>query len=154
MRSILCVFALLAHSCVAFADPIRHGALELNGAFAYSTPPTARAAGGYLTIHNTGESADRLIGAEAAFARTEIHTTEVDDKGVARMIHQKDGLEVPAGGTLTLEPGGYHVMFMGLDAPFEEGKAQAVTLIFEEAGPIDVSFDVVPRGGHEGHKSH
>ena len=50
----------------------------------------------------------------------------------------KDGLELPAGEQVSLEPGGYHVMLLELQAPIAEGDTVPVTLTFEKAGEVQV----------------
>ncbi|WP_246227543.1 copper chaperone PCu(A)C [Roseobacter ponti] len=128
----------------ATAQQITAGDLVIDHPFVFETPVTAMAGGGYLEITNTGDTADRLIGVEADFPRVMIHTTEEKD-GVARMMHV-DAVEVPAGATTVLAPGGFHVMFMGLQGdPFETGEQIPATLIFENAGRVDVIFDVRSR---------
>ena len=66
---------------------------------------------------------------------------------VARMMQVENGIPLPAGETVMLERGGLHVMFMGLNGPFEEGAAVDVTLVFENAGEIDVAIPVDLRRG-------
>ena len=73
-----------------------------------------------------------------------IHRTETDAAGVARMV-PVEALEIPPGATVTLEPGGTHVMFMGLTAPFAEGDKIDATLVFEKAGEVAVRFNVEAR---------
>ena len=111
---------------------------------AFETAPTAMAGGGFMQIMNMGDTDDMLIAAQADYPRVEIHTTEFTD-GVAKMIHV-DGVRVPAGGMVALEPGGYHVMFMGLRGkPFKIGDMIPVTLVFEHAGDVDIMLEVVAR---------
>ncbi|MEO1640240.1 MAG: copper chaperone PCu(A)C [Pseudomonadota bacterium] len=113
----------------------------------FATPQTAQTAGGYLMIENTGDTVDRLISVQADFPRVEIHKTEMDGD-IARMMELEDGIEIPAGGMVTLEPGGMHVMFMGLGGdPFEVGEEIPATLVFENAGEIAVVFNVEERKG-------
>jgi copper(I)-binding protein len=61
---------------------------------------------------------------------------------VMKMRHLADGLEIPAGETVVLAPGGFHIMFMGLKQAFVEGKTVAVTLTFEKAGSVEVLLPV------------
>ncbi|MFO8125908.1 copper chaperone PCu(A)C [Yoonia sp.] len=140
-RNTLAAMALLTLSATsAFADSI----ITVTDAKAFETAPSAMAGGGFMQITNTGTTDDRLIGVEADFPRVEIHTTEFTD-GVARMMHV-DGVDVPAGETVTLEPGALHVMFMGLRGdPLEEGETVPATLIFEQAGEVSIAFNVVKR---------
>ncbi len=121
-------------------------ALKIENVKAFATAPTAMAGGGFMQITNTSGADDTLIGVVADFPRVEIHTTEFDSEGVARMKHLHDGIVIPAGETVALEPGGLHVMFMGLrDNPLVEGETVDATLVFENAGEIPVTFDVVKR---------
>ncbi len=118
--------------------------VSIENARAFATAPTAMAGGGFLTITNTGDQDDTLIGIRADFPRVELHTTEFTD-GVARMMHL-DAIPVPAGETVSLEPGGLHVMFMGLRGnPLEEGETIPATLIFENAGEVEITFNIVKR---------
>lgn len=130
----------------------RHGKLEIEHPWSRATPAGAAVAGGYLVIRNHGSEPDRLVGGEAAFAgRIEIHEMAMQD-GVMRMRALLDGLEIPAGGEVELQPGGYHVMFMQLREPLAEGELRGVTLVFEQAGPVEVPFRVEAMGAARSHR--
>lgn len=77
--------------------------------------------------------------------KVELHTTLIEH-GIASMHPAKDGLLIPATESGTLKPGGNHLMFVGLNAPFIEGGKVAVELIFEKAGKITADLDVAPIG--------
>jgi len=62
--------------------------------------------------------------------------------GVMTMRPLPDGLMLPAGGEVALEPGGYHLMFIGLKKMLKQGDSFAGTLTFEKAGTVEVSFTV------------
>jgi hypothetical protein len=64
------------------------------------------------------------------------------DGSVMRMREIEGGLVLPAGQTVTLKPGSFHVMFTQLRAPFVKDKLVPATLVFEKAGRIDVEFAV------------
>ena len=148
-------FALVAF-CAAFstsalADDFKVGDLEIDHPLAFETPPMAMTGGGFMTITNTGDSADRLIAVRADFPRVEVHETVVTD-GVGKML-PVDGIDIPAGDTVTLQPGGYHVMFIGLDGQqFVEGEKIPATLVFEQAGEVAVEFAVEKRPSGTGMK--
>lgn len=133
----------------AAAHEYTAGGIIVDHPMAFETPKTARVGGGYLTITNGGDTADRLVSITAeGFDEVSLHETTTDDMGVARMSHVK-GIELPAGVTVTLAPGGLHIMFMGLDGdPFEVGEKIPATLTFEKAGTLDVTFNVESRRGH------
>jgi len=123
---------------------------------AFETPKTARVGGGYMTLTNNGKTADRLTGINAdGFDEVSLHESSTDDMGVARM-QPLDGIDLPAGAAVALEPGGMHVMFIGLnDGPFAEGDEISATLTFEKAGPLDVTFNVENRrAAHDGKMDH
>ncbi|MFZ8959789.1 MAG: copper chaperone PCu(A)C, partial [Paracoccaceae bacterium] len=100
-----------------------------------------------------------------AAAKVELHTHIADGDGVMRMMHVEEGFPIAAGETILLERGGKHVMFMGLNAPMENGAEIEVTFTFETASPlivtIPVDLDRMPEGhsmsGHgpmgEGHNN-
>ena len=145
-RAWILAAALQLVAGAAVAEPVTVGDLVLERPWVRATPPAAAVAGGYVTITNAGTTADRLVGGEAAFAaRVEIHEMAMTD-GVMRMRELADGLTVAPGATVTLEPGGYHVMFMGLTEPLVEGEAVDVTLTFAEAGDVTIAFDVAAIG--------
>ncbi|MGZ2257052.1 copper chaperone PCu(A)C [Roseobacter sp. A03A-229] len=147
--------ALFALSTAAFAHDYTVGDLVIDHPMAFNTAPTAKSGGGYLTITNTGDTDDKLIGVRADFPKVELHTTEEKD-GVARMMHV-EAIEIPAGETVALEPGGLHVMFMGLGGDgFDVGEKIPATLIFETAGELEVQFSIEERGAaaEHDHSSH
>ena len=117
------------------------GDLHIEHPYARATAATAMAGAGYVTILNSGSNDDTLIGIEAEFPRVMMHDSVTVD-GVASML-ALDAVTIPAGETVTFAPGGKHVMFMGLDGvPLEAGEEVPATLIFENAGRIDVVFKV------------
>ncbi|MDT8435806.1 MAG: copper chaperone PCu(A)C [Gemmatimonadota bacterium] len=98
----------------------------------------------YFTAANHGGQADRLVAARYAGAdRTMIHETFVDERGVAGMRHL-DAVEVPAGAEVRFEPGGRHLMLMGLAASLAPGDTIEVTLEFERSGELRVRVPVRP----------
>lgn len=155
-----------AHGCADAADaPLPDGAgttavlgdLEIGGAFVLETVPAARSGGGYLTIANTGAADDLLVSATTdAAAVTELHQMRMDGE-VMLMRPVDGGIPVPAGETVTLAPGGLHLMFIDLAAPFTAGETVTVTLGFEVAGEVEIELPVLargeaaPSGGHGGH---
>jgi copper(I)-binding protein len=139
--------ALLAWTVVAGAagaHEFRLGELTIEHPYAIATPPAAKAGAGYLTIRNAGAEADRLVAVEAPFPMVQVHATETDASGVARMA-PVEALEVPPGATVTLAPGGTHVMFMGLAEPLTAGDTLDAALVFEKAGRVEVQFNVEAR---------
>ena len=126
------------------------GSITVLHPWARATPGPAKAGAGYLGIKNDGDTADKLIKAESNLSkRTELHT-HLMEGGIMKMMHVEEGVDVPAGQEVTFEPGGLHVMFMGLKAPFKEGENLPVTLYFEKAGKVDVELIVRAVGAKTG----
>lgn len=145
--ALLAAFAasILLHQPAA-AHSAKVGPIELTDLWSRATPPNAPTAGGYLTITNTGDQADRLVSVASPEAATgEIHAMKVAD-GVMTMRVIDDGVEIPAGGSVTLAPGGFHLMFIDLKAPLAEGGEMPVTLTFQKAGSVDTFLDVMAIG--------
>ncbi len=124
----------------------RHRGRKAVGA---SDPEGRRGGRGYLVIRNAGAAPDRLTGGSADFATVEIHETK-SDGGVTQMRELKDGLNVPAHGSVGLSPGGTHLMFTHLAHPLIKGEAVKATLTFEHAGPVEVEFKVMGVGASGG----
>lgn len=142
MKPILAILTALCLAAPAFAHEFTLGALEIKHPHIPQPAATAKAAGGFMTIINSGTEPDRLIGIETGIAqKSEVHESRVDANGVGTMTHL-DAVEIPAGGTVSLEHGGYHIMFMGLTAPLAEGEMHKATLIFETAGRVEVEFSI------------
>jgi len=141
------------HGGHADATAVHAGDLAIDAAWVRAMLPGQPAGGGYLTVTNGGAAADRLIGVESpAAGKVEIHTMSVVNDVMA-MRPVEGGLEIPAGGTVELKPGGFHVMFMQVARPFAEGATVPVTLVFEKAGRVDVPFPVrAAAGGGDDHK--
>jgi copper(I)-binding protein len=147
-------------TAVAQAQEVKAGNLTIENPWARATVPAAKVGGGYVTISNSGPDADRLISASvdpSVAAKTEIHQMKMDGD-VMSMRAVTDGLEIPAGGKLELQPddgGGYHIMFMELAQPLTQGETFSAKLTFEKAGEVSVDFSVGGMGenpdAHQGH---
>ena len=91
--------------------------------WARATPKGAEVGGGYLVIRNNGAAPDRLTGVKADFATVEVHQMTTEN-GVSKMRELKDGLSIPAHGSVGFSPGGYHLMFTHLTHPLTEGESR------------------------------
>lgn len=119
--------------------------IEATGAWARATAPGQDTGGMFLTIYNRGEVADRLVGASTPAAQSvQIHEMTMD--GAVMRMRRQDGVDVPAGGSLELAPGGTHLMLVGLKAPLETGAVIPLSLDFEGAGRTDIEVKVRPIG--------
>lgn len=96
----------------------------------------------YAMIANGGERDVTLVGASVPFEATvEIHETTMGADGAMSMQEVPDGFVVPAGATLTLEPGGRHIMLLGIDPADIVGEIE-VTMIFDDGTELVVPAPV------------
>jgi copper(I)-binding protein len=124
------------------AAEVTVGDLVLSHGFSRATRPGAPVGGGFLTITNKGREADTLVGASSpAAGHMEVHEMAMQD-GVMKMRELEGGLPIPAGETVVLKPGGYHIMFMALKQPLVEGKTVEVTLKFARAGDVTLPLAI------------
>jgi len=152
--------ALLLFVALLVAPAAAHnfevGSIRVGHPWARATPPVAPVAGGYLKLVNAGLEPDRLLSISSPIAeRVEIHESTVVD-GVARMRPVAGGVEIGAGATVELKPGGTHIMFIKPNRPLKEGDVVPATLTFERAGTVDVAFAVQGMGAPAGveHNAH
>ena len=141
MRFLLSILAVV-FGTAAFAD--EQSTIQIDDPIMFKAFENARAAGGYMTIANTGDEDDLLIGIEIEDRMSMIHESR-EENGVMRMLHV-DAVAVPAGDLITFKPGGFHVMIMGLQpGELPVGETVEATLVFDRAGAIPVTFEVVDK---------
>ena len=147
MFRILSLLTALALATPAVAHEVTSGDIQIIHPHIPQPAATAKAAGGFMAIVNNGTEPDRLIGVETDIAaKAEVHESRVDANGVGTMEHV-DAVEIPAGETINLEHGGYHIMFMGLTGTLTEGEVHKATLIFERTGRVEIEFMIDPPAG-------
>jgi len=147
----LFVFLLVA---VISAPVIAHeqsaGQLELKHLWVKQVPG-ARNGAMFVEITNQGNTDDRLIAVRTDMAKkAQLHTQVIED-GIARM-RRVEGIDIPAGGTVRLEPGGMHIMLLGIQGMQMDGAMVPVTLVFEGAG--DISLTAAIEGMMQGAGEH
>lgn len=154
-RVLATVLALALSAALAFAHGYKLGNLEIKHPWAKATLAGQPVAGGFMTIINTGAEPDRLLKVTSGVSdMIQIHEMKVED-GVMKMGEIPGGLEIAPGAIVELKPGGLHVMFMGIKAPFKEGETVKATLTFEKAGTVEVEFKVgAAKPGDDTHKQH
>jgi copper(I)-binding protein len=139
----------LVVAALSFAAAAAVAQVKVEGAWARPTVAGQQGGGGFLTL--TSRVADRLLGGSTPVAeRFELHSMTM--QGDVMQMRQVPAIDLPAGRAVKLEPGGLHVMFIGLKQPLAAGSKLPVTLRFEKAGEVKVEFDVsarAPAGGHQ-----
>lgn len=155
MKKIALAALLAALALPVAAHDFTVGSIYLDHPMIEEAPPNAPVLGGYLSIQNMGDADDRLVAIESdAAEKVELHQSTITD-GIARMQPMSEGLLIPAGETVWLDDG-MHAMFVKPAKRYVVGDEVPATLVFENAGRIDVSFKVEERSSgagssHEGH---
>lgn len=136
------VLAVTLAACSSSAASPAAGKMTVTGAWARTSMGMEMAGAAYMTITNETGQADALVGvATTAAANPEIHETTEDASGMMGM-HPVERLNIPAGSTVTLEPGGFHVMLINLTSELAAGSTIELTLTFEKAGEVKVTAEV------------
>ncbi len=135
---------IAAIGAAAFALPgLAQSVISVEDAYARASSPIAKSGAAFMVINNSGDEADRLIGVRTDIARkAELHTHIDDGNGNMSMRKVEGGFVVPANGAHVLKRGGDHVMMMGLTGPLNHGDILRMTLVFEQAGAIDLEVPV------------
>lgn len=132
---------LAAVLVAATGSSLAQQAPKVEAAWARPTVAGQSGGGGYLKITG-GTAADRLLAASAGVSKAvELHTMEMD--GNVMRMRPVEGIDVPAGATVELKPGGLHVMFMGLTKTLKAGDSFPLTLRFQKAGELKVEMKVM-----------
>ncbi len=150
IRSLIATVMVLT-AFTSQAQSYKVGAIDIGHPWARPTAAGQKAGGGYLKLTNAG-AADRLVSVSSDVSDSvELHTMSMD--GTVMRMRQVDGIDLPAGQTVELKPGGFHIMFIGLKAPLKEGSKFPVKLKFEKAGEVVVDVKVQqPKGAAAEHK--
>lgn len=148
-RGVAAMFALAVAQCAAPAAQAADydvGPIHIAQPWARATPKGAVAGAAYMTITNTGKTPDKVncVSSDAS-AQCQIHTMSMDN-GVMKMRPVEGGLEIKPGETVTLAPGGLHMMLVNLKHPLEAGQSVMATLKFDNAGAVDVTYPIAAIG--------
>lgn len=136
-RYILGVCGMLGASVALAADTT----LTITEVWARESPPAVTNGAAYMTITNRGPASDRLIAVSGDVAETiELHTHIRE--GSVMTMRRVEAIALPPGVQTVLQPGGLHMMLMGLKQPLVAGHRFPVRLRFERAGEITVDIPV------------
>ena len=149
-------FLICVLSATATAQHYMLGDLSIHRPWSRELPPVAPNGAAYFRVENGGSAMVRIVSVSTPIAdRAELHAHETDG-GVMKMRHLRE-VEVPAGGEVSFEPGGLHVMLIGLKQPLKAGESYPLAVEFDGAGTIEVTVEITGMGttdpsGHGEHK--
>ncbi|MDA7949417.1 MAG: copper chaperone PCu(A)C [Hyphomicrobiaceae bacterium] len=141
------------------ADDYSRGDITVESPWVRTTIPN-RPAAGYMTVRNSGNSADAILSASSPVAdKVELHT-HLMENGVMKM-RAVEKVAIPAKGSAEFKSGGLHLMIFGVKTPLKDGDDLPLTVVFEKAGPVELDFKVSTLAGskkvkddHSGHGAH
>ncbi len=114
--------------------------VEIRDAWVRATVKGQTATGAFMKI--TAKDDARLIGASSPVAGvTEVHEMKMEGD-VMKMRAVPGGLDLPAGKTVELKPGGYHMMMMDLKAPLAKDSTVPLTLVFKDAKGVESRMEL------------
>ena len=138
---------------LALAWPTLAAEIEVTSPFARASAGMAQVGAAFMTLKNDSTSDDKLMSASSPVAASaELHT-HIKDGDIMRM-REVPSIDLPAGATVNMQPGGLHVMLMGLKQPLRQGEVFPLTLTFAKAGAVTVEVPVktvaeMPPPGHQ-----
>ena len=144
VRTLLAAALLCLAAGAASAHDYKAGAIAIGHPYARATAAGQTTGGGFLKLANGGADDKLLSAAAAVSASVELHEMKMEGD-VMRMRHV-DGIVLPAGKSVELRPGGFHIMFVGLKEPLKAGDKFPMKLKFEKAGEVEVTVNVEAPG--------
>jgi copper(I)-binding protein len=141
---VLLLFALLSVSALAHEHKKPKGKVSFENVWARATFALAKTGAVYLDLNNNSEHQIKLlsVSVDASIAsEAQVHETFMDeddnemdgamDSGMMQMREAKDGFIIPSGSNIVFEPGGKHIMLLGLEKPLTEGDEFILSFAFE-----------------------
>lgn len=127
--------------------------VHVEDAWSLPLPPTSVNGAAYLTVHNRGSVADRLLEVVSDIAgKAELHSHVMQDGQMSMM--RLSGVDIPPNASVEFAPGGLHVMLLGLTRPFIRGEQYQLILRFELAGEVPAVVMIKERSAMSGHSGH
>lgn len=156
--TLACLFSL-----ATLWGAISHAAeqpIQASGAIARAMPAMAPTSAVFLSLHNTTSKTRVLVGGHSSAAKAvELHTHTMQDGMMA--MRQLQQIEIPAGQTVTFQPGDLHIMLIGLNHALEDGKRIDLTLDFADGEKLELQVPVgqptppdMPGMDHKNHHMH
>ena len=142
MFFLLAVLLVTAVACNASGGD--EAAITITDPWGRNSPAAAENGAFYMTLTNNSDSEDKLLSATTdACGMVELHEMYDKGDGVMGMRPVEGGsIQVPAGGSTELKPGGLHVMCMMKQVDFAAGTEIPLTLTFEKAGEMEITAEI------------
>ena len=143
MKQLRTFTAILLVACLVMTQWAMAGDIQVVNAWSRALPPVMPNGAVYLTIVNLGTKADRVTGLSTPMAGTAQLHGHLMEGGLMKM-RRVDSLALKPGESVTLKPGGHHIMLMDLQAPLLAETHFPLTITFEHALPVEVTVQIKP----------
>ncbi len=131
---------LFAFSSSAFAQGVADK-ISVNDPYVREVPPVIKTSAAFMRLQNSGDTERFLIAASTpAATAVELHMHTMQD-GVMRM-RRIAHIHLPPGETVSLQPGGLHIMLFDLTAPLKTGERVPLTLVFDDGSTKEIHAEV------------
>jgi len=142
--SFIAIF-LMSLSQLSFAETTKSNQhISFQSPWVRAMPPMVMHTAGYVEIHNSSHVADKLVSVWSdKINGIEVHQTKQVD-GIFKML-TADNTSIPPKGKLVLQPGGYHLMLMGIKDPLVENETLLINFEFERAGVVQMNFPILKK---------
>ncbi len=115
--------------------------IEIKDPWVRAVPPSSKNTAVFMTIENKGDEEDTLLSVEADIAKMVMIHKTVNENGIMKMKHVHH-LKILPHQVVKLEPGGLHIMLMGLKRPLKVGEKIKIKFVFEKFGVITKEIPV------------
>ena len=151
--NIFIIITVLTSSFFMISSARADGDISVSNAWVRQVPPGVTVTAAYMTILNSGDTGDKLLGISTDASKSvELHESVVDDEGVVRMNMLQE-LTIPPGSEVALKPGEMHLMLIDIMDPMEHHEKVTFVLEFKKAGSIEVEAAVGGPGSHDDGKT-
>ncbi len=136
---LLCAALVTLSACHRKAAPERVTTFDMQDAWVRATPDSGATTAAYMKLVNGTSATIVVSGFTSDDARAvELHRSTTDAEGEAHMAMQ-DSLAIPPGQTVTLKPGGYHLMLIGTTHPLVPGKLARIVMHLSDGSIVSTS---------------
>ena len=133
----LSVFTLL----LSFSVFANESTVSVSNAWIKAVPPVAKMSAAFMDLKNNADKDRTLVDVKANFSKgVELHTNKKVD--VVMKMRPLKKLSLPAGESVSLKPGGHHIMFIGLKNKLKKGEKKELELIFQNGENLKVKLPV------------
>ncbi|HIP53735.1 MAG TPA: copper chaperone PCu(A)C [Chromatiales bacterium] len=138
---VMAAATLFLSACATVTAGTAADDVVVSDTYARAVPPGQPNSASFLTLTNNGEKAHALVAAKSPVSKVvELHTHTMEG-GMMRM-RRVEKIDLPAGQATKLQPGGLHIMLIGLHQQLKEGDKVPLTLVFEDGSETDVTAPV------------